>query len=133
MHVQGLYFSEPEGAGWVGPPGEDCCQLPLFGATVGTTELSVQTVGLHPGGIISPICPGISSSSLSPSANLCQYEAETFASLLPLGSPSCSHEALLLLSFVCRAHTHTVNYWETRCLLHFNTSSPLITQDGITG
>lgn len=60
---------------------------------------------------------------------------EIFAALLPLGSQSCSHEALLL-SIVCCAHKSVTSH--KYCILHtgrifiaFQTSSPFITQEGI--
>lgn len=63
----------------------------------------METVGLHPGGIISPICPEISSSGI------CQYVMEIFAALPPFGSQSCSNEALLL-SIVCCAHKSVTSH-----------------------
>lgn len=59
----------------MGPPGEDACQcIPLFRAMTELTA-SMEAVGLHPEGIISPICPEIFSSSFT-SSWICQYETE---------------------------------------------------------
>lgn len=81
-----LHAVTPFGSG--APPGEGLpvsC-TPLFPDTPGSTDRGcVSSVGRHPAGIISPICPRISSSS--------QSEMEIFAAPLPLGSRSCSHGA----------------------------------------
>lgn len=88
-HLHGV---TPFGSG--APPGEGLpvsC-TPLLPDTLGSTDRgSVSSVGQHPGGIISPICPRISSSS--------QSEMEIFAAPLPLGSRSCSHGAFSFFFF----------------------------------
>lgn len=87
---------------------------PLFPDTLGSTDRGcVSSVGRHPGGIISPICPRISSSS--------QSEMEIFAAPLPLGSWSCSHGAFSFFfsfwSTVSCAHKSVTTIY--RFLSHF--------------
>lgn len=72
---------------------------------------SAETLGQHPTGIITPICPEIYSFSFS--AGVCQRWMEIFAAPIPFGSQSCSREAFIFYFLLFTVKTN-LSAWEKK-------------------